>query len=498
MDRRTWGKQVGALASAAAVCAWRRPAAAAADGSNNGRPKYIFINETADHRHDLAFKMSLKLAEKRAGVENALVLLPRLPPATTLEQVAVDLFERWKIGRSRGGKGLLYVYAQQENRFRIEVSYALEGALPDAYCRRLEDAAQTYMLSEIPQDFISELIITMNLRAAGERDGADGLAARPEWMTTRFLSGGGGVSAKGYAPTLEDYQAAVQTLPPAAVGDFQPAASPEEAVRRYLASLELGLGDPRLPLLTSGSRIFRAVVPRNAAQQRRVASYFERAMPYQLVQGDELAYAVFRPGVPNLPIVLRRGRDALWYVDEPKSWTFFHRFEDGTDFYPKFDDLPLLGALQRLHLPHALEPIYRQRVVTPPVLPYPVDLNGIVADIQAQIAKNPGDARLHAALADVYFFEMNWLARALASYESAARLAPDRLEYRWRLVDLYLNSSQIEPFLAELGALARQLPRDATAQQWYRYYRDAYTFKPGEFFATREGGTVAIAASQRR
>ncbi|HTO47053.1 MAG TPA: TPM domain-containing protein [Burkholderiales bacterium] len=487
MDRRTWGKQIGALAGVAATCAWRWPAVATAAEGNNDRPRYIFINETADHRHDLAFKMSLKLAEKRSGVENALVLLPRLPAATTLEHLAVDLFERWKIGQARGGKGLLYVYAQEENRFRIEVSYALEGTLPDSYCRRLEEAARTYMLSEIPQDFISELLITMNLRAAGERDGPDDVAARPEWMTTRFLSGGGGVSAKGYALTLKDYEDAVQTLPPAAFKDFQPAASAEQTVRRYLASLGLGLGDPRLPLLTSGSRIFRAVVPRNAAQQRRILSYFEKAMPYQLVKGDELAYAVFRPGVPNLPIVLRKGRDALWYVDEPKSWTFFHRFEDGTDFYPKFDDLPLLGALQGLRLPHAHEPIYRQRTVTPPVLSYPVDLDGIVADIQAQIDETPGDARLHAALADVYFFEMNWLTRALASYERAARLAPDRLEYRWRLLDLYLNSSEIEPFLAELGALAHQMPRDATAQQWHRFYRDAYTFKPGEFFATRDG-----------
>jgi hypothetical protein len=44
-----------------------------------GRPRYIFVNETEDHTHDLAFKMSLKLAEKRSGIENTLGLLRRLP-----------------------------------------------------------------------------------------------------------------------------------------------------------------------------------------------------------------------------------------------------------------------------------------------------------------------------------------------------------------------------------------------------------------------------------
>jgi hypothetical protein len=48
------------------------------------RPHYVFVNETGDHDHDLAFEMSLKLAEKRSGIENALVLLPRLPRDRTI------------------------------------------------------------------------------------------------------------------------------------------------------------------------------------------------------------------------------------------------------------------------------------------------------------------------------------------------------------------------------------------------------------------------------
>src|ERR1700694_5617541 len=44
------------------------------------RPEYLLINETAQHDYDLAFKMSLKLAERKSGIENALVLLESLPP----------------------------------------------------------------------------------------------------------------------------------------------------------------------------------------------------------------------------------------------------------------------------------------------------------------------------------------------------------------------------------------------------------------------------------
>jgi len=56
------------------------------------RPHYVLINETDQHDYDLAFKMSLKLAERKSGIENALVLLAALPPSKSIEQTAVELF----------------------------------------------------------------------------------------------------------------------------------------------------------------------------------------------------------------------------------------------------------------------------------------------------------------------------------------------------------------------------------------------------------------------
>src|SRR3984893_8701630 len=134
------------------------------------RPRYVLVNETGRHDFDLAFRMSLQLAEHRSGMENVLVLLPHLPPARTIEETAAEQFSRFRIGQRRNGRGILYLYSARENLMKIEVSYELEGDIPDIVCRRLEEAAKTYMLSEVPQDFISELIITTNLRGLGLRD----------------------------------------------------------------------------------------------------------------------------------------------------------------------------------------------------------------------------------------------------------------------------------------------------------------------------------------
>ena len=136
-------------------------------------------------------------------------------------------------------------------------------------------------------------------------------------------------------------------------------------MRRYLESLAAGIGDPRLPLLTEGSRIFRAVVPRNGEQQQRIHEFFVSAGASRFVFARDLGLAVAGPGKSNLPIVLRRGADRLWYVDEAKAWTYFHRFEDDTDFFVKYADNPFFASLRPLDLPHMAAAIYGNHVHTP-------------------------------------------------------------------------------------------------------------------------------------
>lgn len=457
-----------ALAAAAGWWAWHQ-------FRTPPRPEYVLINETAQHDYDLAFKMSLKLAEKKSGIENALVLLAALPPGKSIEETAAGYFERLRIGARRNGRGILYLYSAQENLLRVLVSYDLEGDIPDAYCRRLEEAAKTYMLSEVPQDFISELIITTNLRGMGSKNAAEA-PTRPRWLSNDFLAGGGGSLVRGYGKTLADYQRAIRSLPDADLKQYLPSPDAKLTMERYLASLAAGIGDPRVPLLTEGSRIFRAVVPRDDAQQKRIHEFFTAAAPYSLIFSGDLGLAVPQPGHSNLPFVLRRGTDKLWYVDEPKGWTYFHRFEDNVNFYVKYADNPFLAQLRELKLPNMERAIYGDRARTPALPAYP---HSLAAEIQARedkIREAPQDAAAHAALGDLYLFETNWLTKSISMYEKASALAPNELAYHWRLMDLYLNASRADRSLAELKFLSEHLPADAQTRDWYNQYRKEYDF----------------------
>jgi hypothetical protein len=436
------------------------------------RPRYVMINDTDQHDFDLAFRMSLKLAEGKSGIENALVLMKSLPPSKSIEEAAADIFQGMGIGARRNGRGILYLYSAKENLLKIEVSYALEGEIPDAYCHRLEEAAKTYMLSEVPQDFISELIITTNLRGMGTKELGGSVA--PRWLSGEFLSGGAGALAQGYRRTLADYQGAIRRMPGADFLKFAPSPDAEESLRRYLASLAAGIGDPRLPLLTEGSSIFRMIVPRNEEQLLRIHESFESAGVSRMLYAGGLALAVAGAGKSNLPIVLRRGSDSLWYVDEAKAWTYFHRFEDNVDFFVKYADNPFLAALRSAHVPNMQSAIYT-RVRTPTAPAYPFALSDAVQSGERKILATPALAANYAELADLYLFEMNWQTRALELYEKASALAEELL-YRWRLVDLYLNTSRAEKMLAEFKFLAERLPADTRTQEWYRSYEKAYDF----------------------
>jgi hypothetical protein len=358
---------------------------------------------------------------------------------------------------------------------KIEVSYALEGDIPDIYCHHLEEAARTYMLSEIPQDFISELIITTNLRGAGA-SGDVAQWSRPQWLNSDFLSGGGGALLHGYGRTLAEYDAAIRRLPKAKLSEYSPASDAAVSLERYLASLAAGVGDPRLPLLTEGSRLFRAIVPRDEAQLQRIAEFFRAASPYRLLFAADLALVVPQPEHSNLPLVLRRGADGLWYVDEAKSWTYFHRFEDNRNFFVKFSDNPFLVPLRTLRLPNVGQAIYGAHVDTPPRPAYPFSLPAAIRTLEDRIREDPKRAANYAALGDLYLFEANWLSKAIASYETASSLAPAEPAYRWRLVDLYLNASRVDKMLAQLKYLSERASADSQTRDWYRYYKKEYDF----------------------
>ncbi|MDD5298728.1 MAG: TPM domain-containing protein [Rhodocyclaceae bacterium] len=100
---------------------------------------------TLDAGQKAALEDKLAGFEKVRGSQIAVLIVPGTQPET-IEQYSMRVAEAWKVGRKGQDDGVILVVARNEHKLRIEVGYGLEGALPDAVCRRIiaEDIAPRF------------------------------------------------------------------------------------------------------------------------------------------------------------------------------------------------------------------------------------------------------------------------------------------------------------------------------------------------------------------
>lgn len=75
--------------------------------------------------------------EAETGIETAVVILPSIGETSTFD-FATELFRAWGLGKKKSNNGLLILYIVDQHKVRFETGYGLEGELPDALCKRIQ------------------------------------------------------------------------------------------------------------------------------------------------------------------------------------------------------------------------------------------------------------------------------------------------------------------------------------------------------------------------
>jgi tetratricopeptide (TPR) repeat protein len=441
----------------------------------------LFVNETSDHKYDRALRSSIRTFQDRTHIQMGIILKDKLPPLSTIEEYAASTFKKVRLSEGFRGKGILLVWSEQERLFKIETSYELEPIFPDLICHRLEEGARTFMLAKSAfarRDFLTELMVTMGLhyldyRKTGQLSEMPLLNTEPGQYLTRYMSGGGGIVGRGYAASVEQVQRELVALPTGAEKEMQPDASAGLVVQRYLASLDLGIGAPQLPLLTEGSRYFRMNKPHAPGYLQRIYAYYQKAQPYQIREKGGLAVALFQPGAPVLPILLRKNEQGLWLIDEAKAWVYFHLSEDGSSV-PKYSDSPYAFVWLENTDRERARPIYFDRSHTPALIEQPFNLKEKIRSAEQYVEQAPNQAMSYLRLAELLHFEMYWIEAAAPMYEKVLELAPERDDIRWRLIDVYLNMTDIDGLERQYLQLLKNTPDDTLVQYYYKWFQKMY------------------------
>jgi uncharacterized protein len=80
---------------------------------------------------------SLKQFERDTSNQILLAIFPKLPADTVMEDFTQQTFRSWRVGHGGRDNGAVLFVFIQDRKIRIEVGRELEGALPDAICRRI-------------------------------------------------------------------------------------------------------------------------------------------------------------------------------------------------------------------------------------------------------------------------------------------------------------------------------------------------------------------------
>jgi uncharacterized protein len=75
--------------------------------------------------------------ERQTSNQILVVIYPSLPADAVIEDFAQDAFRAWKPGQQGRNNGAILFVFVKDRKMRIQTGYGLEGALPDAICKRI-------------------------------------------------------------------------------------------------------------------------------------------------------------------------------------------------------------------------------------------------------------------------------------------------------------------------------------------------------------------------
>lgn len=113
-----------------------------ADFTVEARPqsgRFLFDYAGALRHYEEGAHRYLERLGSRFHIEALIVSVPTLPPGQSLETLAVDLANNWRIGARQDGRGLLLLLVDDTKQVKLEVGYALEDVFTDAFSGYIED-----------------------------------------------------------------------------------------------------------------------------------------------------------------------------------------------------------------------------------------------------------------------------------------------------------------------------------------------------------------------
>jgi len=286
----------------------------------------VFYNTTAPriHMHDEAdlipktliwrFEDLLGRIFKESDIDIRIILIKNTGNKT-IEEVAAEKINDFKIGKDNNARGLLILYDHKGEKIHIEVGYGLEEFFPDAFIGYLNNQhTDAFFTAGRVSKGLQLLTRILHHRI---REAKLGMAYDPTAIETirkrRNLSGGAGASQtmqvkrsneKFLGGTLSKEKREVY---------YGPQPTPEEAYKKHIEWYLEGVYDTKIGLLTPPSQEHMARLTMTQGYlDFMLLLIFEKA--YKIEIRNDLALLYFTDSPFAVPLFFIKGKDG-WKMD---------------------------------------------------------------------------------------------------------------------------------------------------------------------------------------
>jgi uncharacterized protein len=95
-------------------------------------PEHILSQEATDSINQVLFSL-----EAKTGIQTVVAMAPSIGGADSFN-FALDLLRKWGVGQKKKSNGLVILYVGDAHQIQFGTGYGLEGVLPDAICKRIQ------------------------------------------------------------------------------------------------------------------------------------------------------------------------------------------------------------------------------------------------------------------------------------------------------------------------------------------------------------------------
>jgi tetratricopeptide (TPR) repeat protein len=250
----------------------------------------------------------LKMINETYLIEALIVSVPSLGKGLTIEDLALEMFSNWEIGKKNDTRGILLLLAAKEKQVMLEISLELEDVFTDAFSGYAEDMQlRPHFLSGQLEIGLVALMEEMENRAHIKHQG-DYTRGQIAQLDRQYLSQGAGAARDLSRLTTEEI------LP--TDGRYPAGQTPEKAWQNLIASWRDKARDPNLSVYTAATRLaYRDFtnLP-DSRYEKDYRTYNKKS--YQVIANDKYAVIFFgkKDGWENAPFLFAR-TDAGWQFD---------------------------------------------------------------------------------------------------------------------------------------------------------------------------------------